>query len=322
MNNYTLLHQLLHCIALSSNFLKEVYFTFEKSLFLKKDLRTDNQHIFISGMARSGTTILLNALHETKNFASLTYDDMPFILSPNIWSFLAKNSSDLEKRERAHKDGIRIDNKSPEAFEEIFWKMFDNYDKKLICEFTNFINLVCLKYGKKRYLSKNNQNVKRIDMLLKNYPNSKIIIPFRDPMQQAISLLRQHNNFIYLHKESNFIRRYMQWVGHSEFGSDYDPLFTDDAKEHNTQSINHWLEQWFLCYRFLKNYQCEPNVKFLSYESLCNIPDVWDSLLKFLEVDAKSGFNFIEAKQRKVQQFDTILKSRCDDLHEELIKKS
>ena len=62
--------------------------------------------------------------------------------------------------------------------------------------------------------------------------------------------------------------------------------------------------------------------KTLPLRSLCIIPDVWDSLLKFLEVDAKSDFNFIEAKQRKVQQFDTILKSRCDDLHEELIKKN
>ena len=44
-------------------------------------------------MARSGTTILLNAIYETNEFASLTYQDMPFILSPNIWSKLNKNNT-------------------------------------------------------------------------------------------------------------------------------------------------------------------------------------------------------------------------------------
>ena len=127
-------------------------------------------------MARSGTTILLNAVYKTEEFASLIYKDMPFILSPNIWSKLYKNSVVTENQERAHKDGIKIDTNSPEAFEEIFWKTFNDGEPDTKSEFIDFIRLLCLKNKKQRYLSNNNQNIKIIDYLIKNYPNSKIII--------------------------------------------------------------------------------------------------------------------------------------------------
>ena len=64
------------------------FFDLEKIFFLRADYKTDKNHVFVSGMARSGTTILLNAIYETDEFAALTYQDMPFILSPNIWSKL------------------------------------------------------------------------------------------------------------------------------------------------------------------------------------------------------------------------------------------
>ena len=53
--------------------------------------QTDNKHVFVSGLARSGTTILLNALYESDEFASLSYKDMPFVLAPNLWSKLSPN---------------------------------------------------------------------------------------------------------------------------------------------------------------------------------------------------------------------------------------
>ena len=85
MNNYSSSQKLLHKIALSSSMIREIFFDLEKSFFLNENFEIDNKYVFISGMARSGTTILLNAIYETNEFASLTYQDMPFILSPNIW---------------------------------------------------------------------------------------------------------------------------------------------------------------------------------------------------------------------------------------------
>ena len=70
-------------------------------------------------MPRSGTTVLLNFLYQTNNFASLTYLDMPFILSPNLWSlFTIKNNS--VSKERIHNDGIKQSVFSPEALRRFF----------------------------------------------------------------------------------------------------------------------------------------------------------------------------------------------------------
>ena len=170
---------MLHHIALEYNFLREVFFDVEKTLFLNDTVKKNyDDHVFVTGMARSGTTVLLNAIYESNSFASLTYQDMPFILSPNLWSKINKDGFEIKKQERAHGDGIKINTSSPEAFEEVFWSTFNHKEDGTVEEFNSFISLLCKKYGMKRYLSKNNQNIRRIDFLIKNYPNSKILIPF------------------------------------------------------------------------------------------------------------------------------------------------
>ena len=130
MNNYSWLQQKLHQAALSSQFMREVTFDVESSAILKKQ-STDN-HVFVSGLARSGTTILLNALYESNEFASLSYQDMPFVLAPNLWSKLSFSRKDSDLVDRAHGDGIKVSSESPEAFEEVFWMTFNenNEDTK------------------------------------------------------------------------------------------------------------------------------------------------------------------------------------------------
>ena len=70
------------------------------------------------------STILLNAIYKSNVFASLSYSDMPFVLAPNLWSKISFKKKDLELKERAHGDGIKVSTESPEAFEEVFWKTF------------------------------------------------------------------------------------------------------------------------------------------------------------------------------------------------------
>ena len=53
---------------------------------------------------------------------------------------------------------------------------------------------------KNRYISKNNQNIKRINSLINNYPDSKVIIPFREPLQHTFSLITQHKNLFLFKK--------------------------------------------------------------------------------------------------------------------------
>ena len=82
MNSYSWLQQKLHQLALSSQFMRETTFDVESSMF-SNEKQTDN-HVFVAGLARSGTTILLNALYESNQFSSLSYQDMPFILAPTL----------------------------------------------------------------------------------------------------------------------------------------------------------------------------------------------------------------------------------------------
>ena len=311
MNNYSLSQKLLHKIALSSSFLREIFFDLEKTFFLQNDFKINDNHVFISGMARSGTTILLNAIHETNEFATLTYQDMPFILSPNIWSKLNKNNILLEKQERAHGDGIKIDTSSPEAFEEIFWKTFDDKDSDSYKEFMYFVQLFCLKYKKNRYLSKNNQNIKRVEYLIKNYPNSKIIIPFREPLQHSFSLFTQHKKFISLQKNDDFIRKYMSLIGHSEFGIDYIPQIDKNLKYSDSQNINHWLEQWYLTYKMLSQFINYPQVLFVCYEELCKNHMVYRAILNFIDNNLFHEFDFRLSLKEINLKHDLGLYKRC-----------
>ena len=56
-----------------------------------------------------------------------------------------------------------------------------------------YINLILHKNKKNLYISKNNNNYKRIELINSAFPNSKIIIPFRNPIQHAYSLLNQQD---------------------------------------------------------------------------------------------------------------------------------
>ena len=189
----------------------------------------------MSGLPRSGTTLLMRSLYETNQFASLTYEDMPFILSPNLWSKITgRKIKSYTSKERAHGDNIQININSPEAFDEIFWrvKLKNKYiltnklilheaDDDIIEDFRNFVSLLLYKYKKKLYLSKNNNNLLRLGSIIKSFPNCLILIPFRDPVQQANSLLIQHKNFTQMQNQNKFVKNYMSYLVHYEFGANH-----------------------------------------------------------------------------------------------------
>lgn len=296
MNNYSWLQQKLHKLALSSKFMREVMFDFESSTISTN--QTDDNHIFVSGLARSGTTILLNAIYESNEFASLSYQDMPFVLAPNLWSKLSFNKKDIDLVERAHGDGIKVSPESPEAFEEVFWMTFDESDKDTHEKFKNYVQLINHKSQKKRYLSKNNQNIRRVEFISKIFPHSKILIPFRNPIQHAYSLLSQHKRFIEDSKKDKFISKYMKWIGHTEFGPNYIPIHNKNLFYEDNLNINHWLEQWYLTYKYcFENLKNNKNVNFICYEKLCNLKEYWLEISKILDIKETYSFEFKESNK-------------------------
>jgi hypothetical protein len=172
--------------------------------------------VFVTSMPRAGTTILLEALHRFPSLATQLYRDMPFVMSPVLWSKLSGAFRvPATMQERAHGDKLQIGYDSPESFEEVLWRAFwpEKYGNASIgpwgaADFKEdaweFISehmkkIVALRSPNRamagRYLAKNNANIARLDLLEKMFPDASIVLPIRHPVQHVRALHRQHYNF-------------------------------------------------------------------------------------------------------------------------------
>lgn len=332
MDSYSRLDKLLHRFVLSYDFLGEALFDIEKYFFLDKLVSLPpHKNVFVAGLARAGTTTLMRALYSSDEFASLTYRDMPFVMAINCWQRVSgRFKKKSEKKERAHGDGVLVDFDSPEAFEEVFWRVYDadNYISEeylkghhvlpdVLEQFTAYIALICKRYGKKRYLSKNNNNILRIDSLSTHMESSVFLVPFRQPMDQAYSLLQQHQHF---YDSSSFVRDYMKWLSHFEFGpnhrpfrlSHYQPKFTDPC------DINYWLEIWMHVYSCLLSVveSKRTNIFFISYERLCIDCSYWKSICDLVDIPHNEKIVFEAPKRDLHMKVDQNLSSLAKNLYE------
>ena len=199
---------------------------------------------------------------------------MPFILSPNFSKLFYKKNIPL--KERLHGDGINFDLNSPEALDEVF---FNNEKKFIKNELLNYIKLILISENKNKYLSKNNLNYKRINLINSILPNSVFLITIREPIQHAYSMLNQHLHFCKLQKENDFTRRYMNYLGHNEFGLNH-ISWNKPIEYRDFNNINYWLEQWCLFYQnILNKCQSYTNCHFVVYEELTN-PNYIKTLLE------------------------------------------
>lgn len=271
MSDYSRLDRALHYLALNFRCVRAASFDMERShANLSGDAVADLPHVFVAGLARAGTSVLVRMLHQTDAFASQTYRDMPFVLAPRFWRKLGGRwQKSSTPKERAHRDGLQVDFDSVEAFEEIFWLTFANkryvrkdrllphaIDPEMAAQFKDFVAIVVAAHGAaglQRYLSKNNTNVLRLAGLADVFPKARFIVPFRDPVQHACSLLRQHKLFCEAQQYDPFILRYMSWLGHFEFGRDLRPLdFGAMPLEFSAEDTKHllfWLRNWTRVYR-------------------------------------------------------------------------
>ncbi|MCV3273627.1 sulfotransferase [Roseobacter sinensis] len=246
--------------------------------------------VFITSLPRAGTTIMLEGLAGLSQFASATYRHMPFTLSPLLWGGFSRafrKAGDMS--ERAHGDGIEVGAESPEAFEEMLWMAFwpDHFASDRITpwaaedrhpEFeaffrTHMAKIVATKPGASRYVSKNNANIARLGLLERLFPDATIIVPVRNPRAQVRSLLRQHGRFADLHAREPFARRYMEGLGHFEFGAALRPI-AFDASLKTTEATDHpdfWLRYWIAAYEHVLA-TAGPGTVLVDYDALCTDP--------------------------------------------------
>ena len=137
-----------------------------------------------------------------------------------------------------------VDVDSPESFDEVFWRIFAGQDylgahslkphspdPEIGQKYIRYVNAIlsASPTRRERYLSKNNNNILRLDTISRAFPNALILIPFREPIQHAHSLLRQHRHFSAMQSNDAFGRSYMAWLGHHEFGLDHRPFVFDGS---------------------------------------------------------------------------------------------
>ena len=333
---YNFLDRIIHKLSLSNRSVVSLLFNIEKFFFYKKK-NISEKNFFVTGLARSGTTQLLNSLYKTGIFSSYTYSDMPFLFSPNMWGKLRtafKYQID-EETERAHKDGIKIDINSPEALEEPIWmhiterkyisKNFvknHNLTNKDITFYKQLIDLIKIKYKKERYLSKNNFNILRLSSLIEFFPNSYFFIIFRHPLEQSYSLYKQHINFSKLQTENKFILEYMNLLGHFDFGLShkYYLFENNNAPGNNLNDYNYWLKIWIEVYQYASKLKDSKNINFICYESLCQKKEKYFEKFIINEKDIVNKINFKDFvnKNKNINQnfFDKKLLEQSLTLYE------
>jgi hypothetical protein len=297
--NYSRVDRALHHVAFSLPLVQRTLGDLENDLY-RKELAgvVSREELFITGVPRAGTTLVLELLYGTGEFASFTYRQMPFILAPLLWRRMSQSSrKEGVRAERAHGDGMEVSYDSPEAFEEVAWLAF--LGEQILRERTllpvppeavtpeaaaglqTLVRKLLLASqdaeggASRRYLSKNNANISRLRALESIFPTARVLVVFRDPLAQVASLMAQHRRFLAEHAEDRFSQRYMRWIGHFEFGANFRPIDFEGryarAVLAREPDVGFWLDYWASAYRHALE-AGSPQVSFVDFDRLMEAP--------------------------------------------------
>jgi hypothetical protein len=301
---YGTLDRLLYRIAFRGGTAQHAMADVEEMMFEDElEAVSAGDPVFITSLPRAGTTILLKLLWNSGAFASHTYRDMPFVLCPLLWNQFSRQFADGDvTRERAHGDGLQVSGTSPEAFEDMVWKHFwpehyrddhirpwtpDDQNRAFNAFFeTHIRKVIAVRRDERpeagRYLSKNNLNIARLAAPPAPLRRGTFLIPFRDPVQQAASMYRQHERFLDIHESDDFVREYMEAIGHHEFGKGLRPVNFDGwlADASDPSDLAFWVEYWGATYQHVLEHAGDGTV-LVSYARLTEAPV--DSLARLAE---------------------------------------
>ncbi|MEM9667766.1 MAG: sulfotransferase [Pseudomonadota bacterium] len=349
-SHYSWSDRLLHRLAFNSAGAQIAMAEMETDLFTKRIPETMGPPVFITSLPRAGTTLLLEVLAQSTEYATHTYRDMPFVLCPLLWDRLSAGSrKGVELRERAHGDGMQVGFDSPEAFEEMLWLAFwkekyktdkiinwaetdrnPDFEAFFIAHMRKIAALRGTHDGPRRYVSKNNANIARLPLLRKIFPDCSIVVPLRRPSAQIASLMRQHVRFQEMHAEDPFSLTYMTGIGHFEFGSALRPIdFPSKTKSDlvcTPAEANFWLSYWIDAYSAVAS---RSDILIFDYDAACetSVPHVQ-------ALCAAIGATFSERLQTAAERFrqmpqasfppeaDQDLIEQADALHAELCERA
>ena len=329
--------------------------------------------VFITALPRAGTTLLLEILAGLPDFASHTYRHLPFLFTPLLWDAISRPWRQPDATmPRAHGDGMTVGYDSPEGFEEMLWRAFwpahyrpdriipwtaddqntnaqdaagefadfiGNHIRKLLSLHPNSETASTPAPAPVRYVSKNNANIARIPAIRRLFPDAVIIVPFRNPAHHSAAMLRQHRNFLHIHAQDDFSRRYMAYAGHFDFGANLRPIdfggWLDDADGDNDgaaadpQTANFWLRYWCAAYAHLLTHPSD-NVALLDYDACCANPTAaLHYIAAAIGLPNPTPLTDQAARFRPPTRYDTDtppitpdLLHRANDLHRQLLQNA
>jgi len=288
-----------------SSFNKFSYFLSRmETLLSRNDINalTVDRPIYIVGLARAGTTIILEMLYKHPFLASHKYRHflMPFF--PHRFSRIVDQSLFFTKpRERVHKDGIMVTRESPEAVEEIFWQDFfnNNHNEEISSVmsgtmsntnfeqfYRNHIRKLIINQRCSRYLAKNNYNITRLGYLHRMFPDVKFLLIIRNPVNQIASLIKQTRLFVNMEKNNPLLADWHRLTGHSEFGHNQLCINTGDNEiihkirrlwKNEKTYVKGWAYYWSSIYDYVMNLldtnkEIKKATLIIRHEDLCENP--------------------------------------------------
>jgi len=191
--------------------------------------------LYVCGVARCGSTALLQALAGLPGATAHRYADFAGLWAPYWWNWWRARTrlGQAVAVERAHGDGIRVTDESPEALEEVLWTHFHPWLHRglrsealepadLAPGFTDLLRRHVAKLlwvrGATRYVCKANYHLVRLRAVRAVFPAARFVVPIRAPSAHVASLLRQDARFRAFAAADPRIVAHLRRVGHYEFG--------------------------------------------------------------------------------------------------------
>ncbi len=268
--------------------------------------------VYVTGIARAGTTIVLELLSRHPELASHKYRDFPGQFVPTWWN-RGQSDEPLALQERAHGDRLQVTQDSPEAMEEPLWMAFfpeaHNAEGSHVLDrdtnhpafekfYLDHLRKMLMVRDRHRYLAKGNYNFTRLAYLQKLVPNSRFVVVVRQPRDHIASLIKQHRLFCAGQKHYPRALAHLQHVGHFEFGLDRRAICVGDDVAHEVMKLwqqgeevrgtaRYWasLYGWFLD-QLEEDPQLSSATSLIRYEDLCaDTEQTVDDLLAHCELD-------------------------------------
>lgn len=152
----------MHIIQrINKGFLKSIYWKYKSKV-------SHNQHIFIVGAPRSGTTLIQNIMANHPEISAVDAENAFF----DYHNIFQRKYAELNMKEK---------------------NIMLSKAKDLVAFFDQYAEYIKNKKGGKYFLEKTPQNVNKLDYILKHFPSSKIINVYRDG-RDCYRSARKHPN--------------------------------------------------------------------------------------------------------------------------------